>query len=242
MSNYPSTVIDPMKVSTTSSQTDETNVSQSTVITVRLYGSTSSEAGAAVRRTRSEPAAAVSAGGHGQGIAQETLITDVVVLRHPRSVLILAVLELIVGLQMLVIGTILVIYSGAVYASGVWAGWPFVAQGVLGVLMVKKYPIRRIIVVYLIITILCLLIAWILFGITWHELRLQEQRMRMDGWDYLSQTTMELNKIVETTKAAIFIVQMVLLAAHGKQKICLFAFFTSFPVAFELNSQSDARV
>lgn len=203
---------DPMKISTTSSQTDETNVSQSTVITVRLFGSSGSEADKAIRRTRSEPTAAV-----GQTApTQETLVTDVIVVRHPRSVLILAVLELIIGLQMLVIGTICVIYNGPIYASGVWAGWPFVAQGILGILMVKKYPMRRFVVIYLIITAFCLLVAIILFGITWHELRLQEERMRLDGWDYLRQSTIELNKIVESTKAAVFIVQMVLLAAHGE--------------------------
>lgn len=221
MSHYPtngapnSGGVDLMKVSTTSSQTDETNVSQSTVITVRLYGSTSNSDvnASAIRRTRSDQTAAT----RGQTApTQETLITDVVVVRHPRSVLILAVLELIIGLQMLVIGTICVIYNGPIYASGIWAGWPFVAQGILGILMVKRYPIRRFIVVYLIVTVICLVVALVLFGITWYELRLQEERMRMDGWDYLRQSTVELNKIVESTKAAVYIVQLVLLAAHGR--------------------------
>uniref|UniRef100_A0A5S6Q4Z4 Uncharacterized protein n=1 Tax=Trichuris muris TaxID=70415 RepID=A0A5S6Q4Z4_TRIMR len=150
---------------------------------------------------------------------ERSIMTDTIVLRHPRSILICAAVQLCLAIQICVFGVICHFYDGCPYKSSLWMSTVFILNSLLGVALVRLYPKRLLLLVYAFSTVISLMLSVLLFSITAWLLDQQEKAIRRQGW-HPSQPLTELNRIVENTKIAMYTLHLVFTPAHA---ICTIA-------------------
>ncbi|KFD49140.1 hypothetical protein M514_09964 [Trichuris suis] len=145
---------------------------------------------------------------------ERSIMTDTIVLRHPRSVLICAAVQLCLAVQICVFGVICHFYDGCPYKSSLWMSTAFIFNSLLGIALVRLYPKRLLLVIYSCADVLSLMLSVFLFSITAWLLDQQEKEIRQQGW-HPSQSLTELNRIIENTKIAMYTLHMVFTPAHA---------------------------
>ncbi|KRX76288.1 hypothetical protein T06_8501 [Trichinella sp. T6] len=147
-------------------------------------------------------------------LQQHSVLTDTIVVRHPRSIIICAAIQLCLAIQILIFAIICHFYDGCPYKSSLWMSTIFCASAILGIVFVKLHPKRMLLLVYTGSTLSSIVLSVILFAITAWLLDKQERTIRQDGWRH-SQPLFELNRMVENTIIAMYTLHMVFTPAHG---------------------------
>lgn len=192
-----------MKLSGGSAYSSETNTTKSTVKTARFldYYDFNGSMVESTTQTHRTP--------------KDRLITDIIIIRHPRSILILAAIEMCLSIKIIVFGLICRFYEGCPYLSSIWMGTVFLLVSIFGISFVKLYPKRHILWIYCFLSLICFCLTIILFAITAWLLDTEEHLIRQRGWDFLRQRIFELNRIVENTKIAMYALHLILTPAYG---------------------------
>lgn len=87
----------------------------------------------------------------------------------------------------------------------------------VGLLFLKAYPKRWLLVLYLLFSIICLILTIGLFGWTAYLLEKEDRKLKMIERERVTnEDVLELNKIVTNTKLAMYSLQMVLAPIHGR--------------------------
>lgn len=203
-------VYDNMKLSNASGYSTETNTTKSTVKTAKFFNNYYQDGGIDEQNFMIESTTQTI-----QNHPKDRLITDVIIIRHPRSVLILAAIELCLSIKIIVFGLICRFYDGCPYFSSIWIGTVFLLVSIFGVIFVKIHPKRHFLIVYCTMSATCLCLTIALFAVTAWLLDQEEHIIRQKGWDFLRQRIFELNRIVENTKIAMYALHLILTPAYG---------------------------
>ena len=96
----------------------------------------------------------------------EELLTDEVMVRHPRSLLILASLEAVLATQILVLGLIARFYEGVPWGTALWVPVFVTATAIAGFVFLKWKSPRWLLYAYALATLVSLLLTLFLFIVT----------------------------------------------------------------------------
>uniref|UniRef100_A0A914W4J3 Transmembrane protein n=1 Tax=Plectus sambesii TaxID=2011161 RepID=A0A914W4J3_9BILA len=140
----------------------------------------------------------------------EQVVTTEVFVNHPRSLLILALIQVATAIQLLVFGAICVFYDGCPYFGAVWSSMLFIANGTLLIVFLKWQPIRELLVACLVSAVFSFLLSVALFGWTAYLVDAEDKFVRRQGWDFANSHILEVNRIVTNTKIAMYSMHMIL--------------------------------
>ncbi len=149
------------------------------------------------------------------------MLTGDVIVRHPRSLLLLAFTQFAAAVQILIFGMICKFYDGCPYATAIWTACVFVMNTVLGVIFLKMLPKRPLLVCYFASSVVGVLLSIVLFAISAWLIDCEDRMLREKGWDAIKEHLFQLNRILENTKIAMYSLHMVLAPIHGKSQILL---------------------
>ncbi|VDO93672.1 unnamed protein product [Soboliphyme baturini] len=121
------------------------------------------------------------------------IVTQTILIRHPRSILACAIIQLCIGLQIVVFGIVCHFYDGCRYMSSLWMGTIFLTSAICGIVLIKSCPKRNWLIFYFCSTLLSLLLSIILFGIT---------------------QLLQANQIMENTKLAMYTLHLLFIPGH----------------------------
>lgn len=182
---------------------DDSHTTRSTVRTVNFREpvTSASEAGTASPIT--------------QSVHVEQLLTDNILIHHPRSLLILAFVQLAVAIQILIFGMICSFYNGCPYGTALWTSCLFILNAATGFLFLKLLPKKYMLYVYCGTEWLCLLLTIALFGVTAWLLDAEDKVLEDAGWSHVKDHLLQINRIIENTKIAMYTLHLVLAPIHG---------------------------
>lgn len=145
----------------------------------------------------------------------EEIVTDQLLLRHPRALLMLSCVQMCLGVKISVFGLICRVYDGCPLATPVWGGCVLSATGLLGLVFVKVWSRRQVLLILIIASVLSVIVSFGLFVQTTLALEAEESRLK-GRWNYIQQSYVDINRIVENTKIAMWALELVLTPIEGK--------------------------